>query len=177
MILYQLRRYAVAIPCAVLSTHRTYALVAQLDRVLDYESRGQGFESLPAHHENDIQSDVVFVLYAQNMGDSNPAGSARKNNVAYCDGINALLSARCFYFVRLPVSATGGGRLRNLLPKGSDLRDLGFRILQIKKHRPALQQTCIFLVGVSGFEPEASWSRTKRDTKLRHTPIGLIYYI
>lgn len=29
------------------------------------------------------------------------------------------------------------------------------------------------LVGVSGFEPEASWSRTKRDTKLRHTPISL----
>ena len=28
-----------------------------------------------------------------------------------------------------------------------------------------------FLVGVSGFEPEASWSRTKRDTKLRHTPL------
>ena len=26
------------------------------------------------------------------------------------------------------------------------------------------------LVGVSGLEPEASWSRTKRDTKLRHTP-------
>ena len=26
------------------------------------------------------------------------------------------------------------------------------------------------LVGVSGFEPEASWTRTKRDTKLRHTP-------
>ena len=28
------------------------------------------------------------------------------------------------------------------------------------------------MVGVSGFEPEASWSRTKRDTKLRHTPIS-----
>ena len=27
------------------------------------------------------------------------------------------------------------------------------------------------MVGVSGFEPEASWSRTKRDTKLRHTPL------
>ena len=26
------------------------------------------------------------------------------------------------------------------------------------------------LVGVTGFEPVASWSRTKRDTKLRHTP-------
>ena len=30
------------------------------------------------------------------------------------------------------------------------------------------------LVGVSGFEPEASWTRTKRDTKLRHTPIAKI---
>ncbi len=30
-----------------------------------------------------------------------------------------------------------------------------------------------FLVGVSGFEPEASWTRTKRDTKLRHTPLAL----
>ena len=32
------------------------------------------------------------------------------------------------------------------------------------------------LVGVSGFEPEASWSRTKRDTKLRHTPSAWILY-
>ena len=34
---------------------------------------------------------------------------------------------------------------------------------EIKRFQPDL-------VGVSGFEPEASWSRTKRDTKLRHTP-------
>ena len=27
-----------------------------------------------------------------------------------------------------------------------------------------------FLVGVTGFEPAASWSRTKRSTKLSHTP-------
>lgn len=33
-----------------------------------------------------------------------------------------------------------------------------------------LQKTAVFLVGVSGFEPEVSWTRTKRDTKLRHTP-------
>ena len=26
------------------------------------------------------------------------------------------------------------------------------------------------MVGVAGFEPTASWTRTKRDTKLRHTP-------
>ena len=30
-----------------------------------------------------------------------------------------------------------------------------------------------YLVGVSGFEPEASWTRTKRDTKLRHTPLAV----
>ena len=30
------------------------------------------------------------------------------------------------------------------------------------------------MVGVSGFEPEASWTRTKRDTKLRHTPLARI---
>ena len=29
-----------------------------------------------------------------------------------------------------------------------------------------------FLVGVTGFEPAASWSRTKRTTKLCHTPIA-----
>ena len=28
------------------------------------------------------------------------------------------------------------------------------------------------LVGVAGFEPAASWTRTMRDTKLRHTPIA-----
>ena len=32
------------------------------------------------------------------------------------------------------------------------------------------------MVGVSGFEPEASWTRTKRDTKLRHTPLAKILY-
>ena len=36
------------------------------------------------------------------------------------------------------------------------------------------------MVGVTGLEPMASWSRTKRDTKLRHTPIittlNIIHY-
>lgn len=32
------------------------------------------------------------------------------------------------------------------------------------------------LVGVAGFEPAASWTRTKRDTKLRHTPIAYVLY-
>ena len=30
------------------------------------------------------------------------------------------------------------------------------------------------MVGVAGFEPAASWTRTMRDTKLRHTPKDLI---
>ena len=30
--------------------------------------------------------------------------------------------------------------------------------------------TCVFLVGVAGFEPAASSSRTKRAAKLRYTP-------
>ena len=40
----------------------------------------------------------------------------------------------------------------------------------------AIQKRLFLLVGVSGFEPEASWTRTKRDTKLRHTPIAKILY-
>ena len=32
--------------------NKNNALVAQLDRALDYESRGQGFESSRAHHQN-----------------------------------------------------------------------------------------------------------------------------
>ena len=33
------------------------------------------------------------------------------------------------------------------------------------------------MVGVPGFEPGASWTRTKRDTKLRHTPLQPLYYM
>ena len=39
-------------------------------------------------------------------------------------------------------------------------------------------QSFSYLVGVPGFEPGASWTRTKRDTKLRHAPMCSqpIYY-
>ena len=33
------------------------------------------------------------------------------------------------------------------------------------------------LVGVTGFEPAASWSRTKRTTKLCHTPMNCIRFL
>ena len=35
----------------------------------------------------------------------------------------------------------------------------------------AAEAALFILVGVAGFEPAASWTRTMRDTKLRHTPI------
>ncbi len=31
-------------------------------------------------------------------------------------------------------------------------------------------------IGVTGFEPAASWSRTKHSTGLSHTPITMILY-
>ena len=39
-----------------------------------------------------------------------------------------------------------------------------------QKEEGHLTMSFFFLVGVAGFEPTASWTRTKRDTKLRHTP-------
>ncbi len=49
-----------------------------------------------------------------------------------------------------------------------------FRIPTLIKNPATTNVVTGFLVGVSGFEPEASWTRTKRDTKLRHTPIAKI---
>ena len=43
-------------------------------------------------------------------------------------------------------------------------------VLKTQKNPAEIERFQPDLVGVSGFEPEASWSRTKRDTKLRHTP-------
>ena len=45
-------------------------------------------------------------------------------------------------------------------------------ILNVEKQPEPVNTDSGHLVGVSGFEPEASWTRTKRDTKLRHTPIS-----
>ena len=39
-----------------------------------------------------------------------------------------------------------------------------------QKNSPS-EDGLFFMVGVAGLEPAASWSRTKRDTKLRHTPL------
>ena len=47
----------------------TYALVAQLDRVTDYESVGRGFESLPSHQKNAVKSKdfMAFLFFWQSL--------------------------------------------------------------------------------------------------------------
>ena len=48
----------------------THAPVAQLDRVTDYESVGQGFESLPAYQKAVIPFGMAAFLFML-QGDSN----------------------------------------------------------------------------------------------------------
>ena len=57
-----------------------------------------------------------------------------KTLVAYVDGINALLSACCFFFLRLPAPATGSGRLRRppSPPKADDWYVVGFLLSEKK---------------------------------------------
>ena len=40
------------------------------------------------------------------------------------------------------------------------------------KRPPNLNDLAVFRIGVTGFEPAASWSRTKHSTGLSHTPIA-----
>ena len=41
-----------------------------------------------------------------------------------------------------------------------------------KERRLSIKISVLFLVGATGFEPAAFWSRTKRATKLRYAPAG-----
>ena len=41
-----------------------------------------------------------------------------------------------------------------------------------KENPPNLNDLAGFRIGVTGFEPAASWSRTKHSTGLSHTPIA-----
>ena len=50
-----------------------YALVAQLDRVFGYEPKGQGFESLRAHHFIGKWLNLVeHLVWDQGVAGSNP---------------------------------------------------------------------------------------------------------
>ena len=71
------------------------------------------------------------------------------------------------------------GAFRSEFPFGSGLGQTeksqnspSEKVLKTQKNPAKIERFQPDLVGVSGFEPEASWSRTKRDTKLRHTPLA-----
>ena len=49
-------------------------------------------------------------------------------------------------------------------------RSRGFKRNASKQKQKDANASFLFLVGVTGFEPAASWSRTKRSTELSHTP-------
>ena len=102
------------------------ALVAQLDRVLDYESRGRGFESLRAHQK--IRTGLSPCSYFYGWRDSNrPTRVARKKpavgrlfrpwakNVVFrakaYRGIRPLHTAPPFF--RLPAFSLKGTRQMN----------------------------------------------------------------
>ena len=63
-------------------------------------------------------------------------------------------------------------RFASVKPSAATLIRVAFeiRIPQPFIIKRAAEAALLIMVGVTGFEPVASWSRTKRDTKLRHTP-------
>ena len=63
-------------------------------------------------------------------------------------------------------------RLGQVLAGGANPRRIGSFESRQDNKKKAAKAALFLLVGVSGFEPEASWTRTKRDTKLRHTPLA-----
>ena len=60
------------------------ALVAQLDRVFDYESKGRGFESLPARQINRIPIGYPVYFFRMRAGrDSKQAPNAARNEAGF----------------------------------------------------------------------------------------------
>ena len=81
-----------------------------------------------------------------------------------------LKSLRAFYSLSDPEGIRTPDRLlRRQMLYPAELRDQ----LSIKKER---QPSCLFFVGVAGFEPTTSCSQSRRDTGLRYTPNGMRIY-
>ena len=70
----------------------TYALVAQLDRVTDYESVGRGFESLPSHQKKTSTHCVLVFLFC--LRDGRGSNRAAAHSAASNQPSGLLLSPR-----------------------------------------------------------------------------------
>ena len=79
-------------------------------------------------------------------------GTRNMVSTAQAAAMNRTVSFAMKFFIFVNTAISSNGKFENKMGKSS--KDLP-------------------MVGVSGFEPEASWTRTKRDTKLRHTPKDL----
>jgi hypothetical protein len=69
-----------------------------------------------------------------------------------------------------PVLLEGAGAMDRIFPEGSRMLSYSLSYSVTIKGRLLCLQVASELVGVAGFEPAASSSRTKRAAKLRHTP-------
>ena len=54
--------------------------------------------------------------------------------------------------------------------------DFMVQVPYTKKYPDSTKAESGYLVGVAGLEPAASWSRTKRATKLRYTPVPVAFF-
>ena len=70
----------------------TYALVAQLDRVTDYESVGRGFESLPSHQEKPVH--IVYWFFFFCLRDGRGSNRVAAHSAAGNQPSGLLLSPR-----------------------------------------------------------------------------------
>ena len=65
-------RFPLEPPYFFINKNFEHALVAQLDRVFGYEPKGQGFESLRAHHIGKWLNLVEHLVWDQGVAGSNP---------------------------------------------------------------------------------------------------------
>ena len=122
------------------------------------QTRDRGFSSL--HKKQKPCKSMTSVL----VGVAGFEPTADREKHSRLTRLERCVMLLVFLFLRLASSSAGRARLRRLVPHidSGQTRDRGFSSLH-KKQKPCKSMTSV-LVGVAGFEPTASWSRTKRAT-------------
>ncbi len=129
----------------IIAVDKKYALVAQLDRVFDYESKGQGFESLRARQKRSII--VRWCFFFRVCKGENPMGVLRPW---------MLYSAHRCPCAKSPRSSPQGNLLR--IPFGRAKKEVTF----------VYQKLLLFFIQAAGL---AYHHRTKSGAY--HQPFGL----
>ena len=132
-------------------------------------SHSCGVSMLPSDSRSDNKKKTLGVR------DWIRTSSARRSRMVVSD--TAASDTPCFVRKRRRKHSTGLFSYRGvlLIPNrcfGTIKKPLRFNYSDSKKGRRA----SFFVIGVTGFEPAASWSRTKHSTGLSHTPITVSVY-